>query len=83
MKRLERKLNVSDFNEEEILTAKEMRGVIGGIRQLTSLPHLCQATCHNTAIIRECNEGACYDQGPYALCIASGDAVLFSIGCDH
>lgn len=80
MKRLEKKLNVDDFNQEDILSAKEMKNILGGVRLVTSLPHLCQASCHGQAIRKACDEGICVDTGPYANCV-SDHIVLFSIGC--
>lgn len=83
MKRLEKKLNVNDFDPENILSSKEMRGIVGGwVRVLTSLPHLCQTACIGTqGKIRECKEGVCYDEGPYASCRAADGAVIFRISC--
>lgn len=83
MKRLEKKLNVNDFDPENILSSKEMKGIVGGwVRVLTSLPHLCQTACNGAGHgnIRECEEGTCYDYGPYASC-RNGSNVIFTISC--
>lgn len=85
MKRLEKKLNVNDFDPENILSSKEMRGVIGGwapTRRVTSTTHMCQILCDiGSGHRKACNEGVCHDYATSTSCITGDNVVLFTIGC--